>query len=447
MNRYIKDTLLACGRMLLELVMLFPVLFIFSETLNDNTPMLWIFLGELAFAGVFGVITRRFIPSTPVQLIVGIPICIGLVIFLAQTCGGVWPNAYILPVIIIPFVFYRGKQHAQNNWDSILPNYVLFAVMVVQCIIIVLCRMTGAIEPYMTIYYIAGPISFITAYIVLNRLNLTNLIDEAQARSSSSSLAIAGGMDVQNRLLLIILLIIGVALSLGTVLYDAAVWVVGKIGWVLKWLFKLLFDFDMGMGQGGGGDDMGVPEDLIPIEPGDMSFWGPVFEVIGYIGVAIVIVALIILLYKFVKNLIKLIAGVIAKLSDQTMEDIGGGALFEDTRESLMDLSQLPKMYAENARDRLAGLFRREPGWDDMPTPAEKLKYLYRKVLKKAASSGYNHRTSYTSHEAVEKAAESWPTLAADKAVLADTYDAMRYGDHEPNAQSLDELHRKLGNL
>lgn len=447
MNRFWKETLGACGRMLLELVMFFPVFFLFALALMGDTPMLWIFLGELCFAGLFGVLTRRFIPSPGVQLGLGLPVCIALIILLGRICGGAWPNAYILPVLLTPFVFYRGKQHAQSAWDTILPGYILFALLVIQFVVLALARLNGVIQPYMTLMYISVPVGYISAFIVLNRLNLINLIDEAQSRTSASSLAVADGMRTQNRLLLAILLIIGVALSLGTVLYTAANWILDKIVWALTALFKLLFEFDVGLGQGGGkSQEEGIPEAL-PLEPGDMSFWGPVFTVISYIGVAVVFIALVVLLYKFVRQLIRIISGVIAKFSDQEIEGTGGGALFEDTRESLVDLSQLPKLYAQSAKERLAGIFRREPGWDDMPTPAEKLKYLYRKVLKKAGSAGYVHRASYTPHEAAGAAGKAMPALASGTQALADKYDALRYGAQEPDAAALDALHHTLGDL
>lgn len=447
MKRFWKETLGACGRVFLECIMVFPVLLLLGDALMGNTPMLWGFLAELLFAGVLGVLTRRFIPAVGAQLAVGLPICFALIILLARFCGGVWPNAYILPILLTPFAFYRGKQHAQSTWDAILPNYILFALLVVQFAVLALARLNGATQPYMTLLYIAVPIGYIGAFIVLNRLNLLNLIDEAQSRTSASTLAVADGMRTQNRLLLAVLLIIGIALSLGTVLYTAANWILDKIVWALTKLFKLLFEFEPGLGQGGGaGQEQGIPE-AIPLESGDMSFWGPVFTVISYIGVAVVFVALVILLYKFVRQLIRMISGVLAKFADQDIDAIGAGALFEDTRESLIDLSELPKLYAKSAKEKISSLFHREPGWDDLPTPTEKLKYLYRKVLKKAGAAGYTHRAYYTPHEAISAASQTLPSIAPGAQELAGQYDQMRYGAKEPDPTALESLHHTLGDL
>ena len=447
MKRFWKETLGACGRVFLEFVMVFPVLLLLADALMGNTPMLWVFLGELLFAGLFGALTRRFIPAAGAQLAVGLPVCFALIILLGRGFGGVWPNAYILPVLLTPFAFYRGKQHAQSAWDAVLPNYILFALLVIQFAVLALARLNGAIQPYMTLLYIVVPIGYIGAFIVLNRLNLLNLIDEAQSRTSASTLAVAGGMRTQNRLLLAILLIIGVALSLGTVLYTAANWILDKAVWALTKLFKLLFEFDVNLGQGGSaGQEEGLPE-AIPLESGDMSFWGPFFTVISYIGVAVVFVALIILLYKFVRQLIRMISGVLAKFADQDTDGAGGGALFEDTRESLIDLSQLPKLYAKSAKNKLTALFHREPGWDDLPTPTEKLKYLYRRALKKAGSTGYAHRASYTPHEAVSAASQAMPSLAPGAQELAGQYDAMRYGAKDPEPGALASLRHTIGDI
>lgn len=449
MNKYLKSALLSCLHMLLELVMIFPVLYLISHLLMGATLMRTLFLIEITVIALLGVITRVFIPVAWVQMAVGIPISIGMIILVGKTCGGVWPNAYVLPVILSPFVFYRGKQHAQNTWDSVLPNFVLFAVLVVQFIIIAFVRLNKGLDEHMSVMYVSIPIAYITAFIVLNRINLVNLIDEAQARSKSSSLAISGGMDKQNRFLLIILLIIGVAISLGTVLYNIAQWALDKFVLLLKLFYKLLFDFDMNAPTSAPNN---IPAEeqqtgFFEFEAGDMTFWEPFFNVLSYIGIAIVFVGLVILLYKFVKQLIRIISGVFAKFSEQGGGGLETGPLFEDSREYLVDLSQLPKMYADSAKERLSSLFKREPGYDDMPNAVEKLKYLFRKSLKKAQQNGYQHRSSYTAREAVSEASRAYPGISGGAQKLADEYDEMRYAGREPDINDVDELRKTLGNL
>ena len=448
MKKVFKRAFFACARAAAELVMLFPVLYLFSRLLMGQTPMLWIFLAQLLLAAVMGALTRVFIQDTALQLIAGLPLCLAFVILTGMFCGGVWPNAYILPVILTPLVYYRGKQHAQSTWDAILPNFVLFAALVIQLIIIVLVRLNGSLTgTNLTMMYISVPIAYVTAFIVLNRINIINLIDEAKSRSSSSTLSISGGMAKQNSLLLAILLIIGAALSLGTVLYTAATWVVEKLGLVLSYLFKLLFSVEMPTGGGGGGrNDMEILSQF-DVHSGNMEFWGPFFTVISYIGVAVVFVGFVILVYRFVRWLIRAINGVIAKFAEQGQDEDGDGMFFEDTRETLVDLSQLPGMYADAAKERLQNLFRREPGYDDMPTPAEKLKYLFRKSLSKAKSSGYNHRPSLTAQEALKAAGQACPEIREGAPELADSYDRLRYAGREPEGESVDKLREKLGNL
>ena len=448
MKKFWKETLGACGRILLEIFMLFPVLLVLGNGLMDKTVMLVIFFAEIAIAGLLGVLLRRFIPSTLIVLILGVPLCVGEVILFARLFGGVWPNAYIMPIILTLLTLYRGKQHAVNSWDQILPNYILFTALVLQFIVLLFARLHGVIDIYFTLMCISVPIAYITAYVVLNNLGLRNLVDEAQARTSASSLTVGGGMKPLNRSLLAILLIIAVALSLGTVLMTAATWVFDKIVFVIGWVLDILFGFKIesgAKGQSQGGDD--APFAGLELPSGDMSFWGPIFNVVGYIGIGIVAIGLVILLYKFVRYLIRIVTEVFAKFSEMGDTGSGEGALFEDTRETLVDLSQLPKMYAQSARDRISGLFKRQPGWDDMPTPAEKLKYLYRKVLQKAENAGYKHRKSYTAAEATHVAGESWKPLAPEAQTLADTYGALRYGERDPDPDALEQLHHRLGDL
>ena len=448
MKRFWKETFGACGRMLLEIFMLFPVLLVLGNGLMGKTAMLPVFFAEIAIAGLLGVLLRRFIPSTLVVLVIGVPLCIGEIILFARLFGGIWPNAYIMPSILTLLTFYRGKQHAASPWDQILPNYILFTALVLQFIVLLFARLHGVIDEYFTLMCIVVPVAYITAYIVLNNLGLRNLVDEAQARTSASSLTVGGGMKPLNRSLLAIILIIAVALSLGTVLMTAATWIFDKIVFAVGWLLKIIFGFKIestASGQSSGGDE--TPFAGMEFESGDMTFWGPIFNVIGYIGLGIVAIGLVILLYKFVRYLIRVVTEVFAKFSEMGDGGSGEGTLFEDTRETLVDLSQLPKMYAQSAKDRIAGMFRRQPGWNDMPTPAEKLKYLYRKVLQKAEGSGYRHQKSYTAEEATRTAAQSWKPLANEAQTLADTYGALRYGDRDPDPDALETLHHRLGDL
>ena len=442
MKRFPQKTLGACGRMLLEIFLLFPALLVLGNALLGKTVMLPVFFAELAVAGLSGVILRRFISSAKILPAIGAPLCIGEVILFAIAFGGVYPNAYILPILLTLLTFYRGKQHAESAWAEILPNNVLFLALVLQFIVLLVAGFYGVTDAYFTLLCVVVPIVYVTAFIVLNRLALRSRIDDAQPRTGVTSLNVIGDLKPVSRALLAILLILAIALSLSTTLLTAAGWLFDKLVFVIGWAAALFYRFINSFSFSTGAleeespvvERRAAPEDIVPQE-----------SVFGYIFIGILAVILLILLYRFVRRLIPLI---IKAFADSPKIDVGGEtALFEDTREKLLDLSQLPKLYAARAKDRISGLFKRTPGWEDMPTPAEKLKYLYRKVLQKAEGCGYAHRKSYTAEEAIRIAAQSWKPLAKDAKTLADAYSALRYGNHTPDPEKLEELHHRLGDL
>ena len=443
MKRFPQKTLGACGRMLLEIFLLFPALLVLGNALLGKTVMLPVFFAELAVAGLSGVLLRRFISSVKILPAIGAPLCIGEVILFAIAFGGVYPNAYILPILLALLTFYRGKQHAESAWAEILPNNVLFLALVLQFIVLLVAGFYGVTDAYFTLLCVVVPIVYVTAFIVLNRLALRSRIDDAQPRTGVTSLNVIGDLKPINRALLAILLILAIALSLSTGLLTAAGWLFDKLVFVIGWAAALFYRFinSFSFSTGAVAEESPVVEKKI--DPKEVVM--PQGSVFGYIFIGILAVILLILLYRFVRRLIPLIIKAFAKA--ETSSGSGETALFEDTREKLLDLSQLPKLYAARAKDRISGLFKRTPGWEDMPTPAEKLKYLYRKVLQKAEGCGYAHRKSYTAEEATRIAAQSWKPLAKDAKTLADAYSALRYGNHAPDPEKLEQLYHRLGDL
>ncbi len=442
MKRFPQKTLGACGRMLLEIFLLFPALLVLGNALLGKTVMLPVFFAELAVAGLSGVILRRFISSAKILPAIGAPLCIGEVILFAIAFGGVYPNAYVLPILFALLTFYRGKQHAESTWDQILPNNVLFLALVLQFIVLLVAGFYGVTDAYFTLLCVVVPIVYVTAFIVLNRLALRSRMNDAQPRTGVTSLIVIGDLKPVSRALLAILLILATALSLSTALLTAAGWLFEKIVFVIGWAAALFYRLINSFSFSTGAAEEESPVVESRVDPEDIVPQGSVF---GYIFIGILAVILLILLYKLVRRLIPLIIKAFAKA--ETSSGSGETALFEDTREKLLDLSVLPKLYAERAKDRISGLFKRTPGWDDMPTPAEKLKYLYRKVLQKAENCGYTHRKSYTAEEATRIAAQSWKEFAKDAKTLADAYSALRYGNHAPDSDTLEQLHHRLGDL
>lgn len=444
MKNFWKDTLRAYGRMLLEIFLLFPLLLVLGNALMNKAAMLPVFFAELVIAGLLGVLLCRLIRSTPAALVIGAGLCIGEVLLFNKSCGIIWSNAGILPFILALLAVYRGGQHAHSAWHEILPGNILFMVMALQFIVLLAAYFYGITEDYFTLLCILVPIVYITAFAVLNHLGLRNVEDEAQPRSGASTLSVIGDMKPVNLVLLAILLIVAVALSLGTVLITAAGWIFDKILFAIGWAAALFarfidgFTFTTGVGE--------TPIDKIEYKPSDMTP-GPVWDTIGYICVGLLAIGFLILLFISVRRLIRMLLALLAKSSKPGKNSSNKGAPFEDTREKLLDLSELPKLYAQSARDRLSGMFKRPPGWDDMPTSAEKLKYLYRTTLHKAEENGYRHRRSYTAREATRIAAQSWKALGPEARTLADAYDALRYGAHDPDPEKLEALHHRLGNL
>jgi cell division protein FtsL len=169
-------------------------------------------------------------------------------------------------------------------------------------------------------------------------------------------------------------------------------------------------------------------------------------QILKIAATVLVIVVVCFLLYYLGKKLYRLVQSFISKIWERSADRQGDDANYSDEVESLMSYTKL--------KDQLNGSLRRlslrgkdkEPGWQDLKSNAERIRYLYKKLLSGGMKTGYTVIPSLTPRETAADMAKKKQTVIASEHVapLIDVYEAVRYGDKSPSDETVAELKRKL---
>ncbi|WP_438434755.1 DUF4129 domain-containing protein [Gorillibacterium sp. sgz500922] len=151
-------------------------------------------------------------------------------------------------------------------------------------------------------------------------------------------------------------------------------------------------------------------------------------------------VALLFLLYQGAKRLPRLLGRLKALLARL----FGGGereeaAAYRDERESLLELSDTPRLLAGRMKEWLGRRFRRKESWEALAGNRERVRYLYRQLLKRAEERGKRPSPSATPLE-VGRELAAGVGLGIPSERLTEAYSSVRYGEGEPTDKQVEEL-------
>ena len=225
-------------------------------------------------------------------------------------------------------------------------------------------------------------------------------------------------------------------------LLTAAQFLMRGVMQVIGWIFKQLLAFS----PVPSGEPNGDPTDIIdsfspaPTNP----FWDQFFTVLVYIAATIATIGLIVLVILAIRKAVQLFNAILHNMLVQKGLLSSGDNTFEDTNESIIKLRDLPRKYYDGLKNRLSSLKNRKR-WNDLTTESERVRYLYRHSLKRAEKSGYQHKQSYTPHEALGEASQDLPQIQPVRDDLSAAYDIARYAECEPPAGSAARMKKNSG--
>lgn len=431
-------TLRALLHVLAEYLMVFPLLFLLSGLMPGNMPLIFL-LSALAFA-LFGVLLRRCIPVAWLQLAIGLPLCIGAALWLGMTFGSrAEPATYAIPAILAPFLFYRGKQHGQNDWNAILPTYAPCVIMVFNFLLMALVNYLGRFARFVPVITPMGILSLIVSFYAMNYINRCNLADHQRAAQNSST-AVSRSLSLQNSILTGIFMGLGALLSCMPWLLTAARYLLKAAGFILGLILDLIFSLVPPLTSGSGASSSSDGFLQGESNPG----WDGFFKIIANIFFVLIVLVFVVLLFLALRKGLRLLSQLLHNMLEQKGYISGDSDSFEDTHESIVNLRDLPRKYYNDLKDRLSSL-RRGQRWSELTTESERIRYLYRHSLKRAEKVGYRHDTAYTPHEALGEAAQELPQIQPVQSDLAAQYDVVRYAEREPQPGDAERIREQSG--
>lgn len=436
----VKFTTRALLHVLAEYIMIFPLFYLISGLMTGMMPV--VFLVSVLLYAILGVLIRQFIPVPWLQLVIGLPLCVGAAIYLGLTFGSrAEPTTYAFPALLAPFIFYRGKQHAQNDWNVILPTYAPYIVMALNFVVMALVNYLNLFSRFMPVMAVAGPLSLVTSFYAMNYINRRNLADDQRTREGAAT-AISHSLAQQNNILLVILLAVGALLSCMPWLLTAGRYLLKAASFIIGLLVNLLLSLVPPLSENGGGAPEGETPLLASTEVS--PFWESFSKILANIVFVIIIVVFVFLVILAIRKGVKLLSAVFRHMLQQKGLLSDGDDTFEDTRETIVNLRDLPRKYLDSLKKKLSEL-RRGKRWNELTTESERVRYLYRHSLKRAAKSGYQHKASYTPHEALGSASQELPQIQSVQDDLAATYDLVRYAEREPSPGDAERIKGNAG--
>ncbi|GGG88395.1 DUF4129 domain-containing protein [Paenibacillus radicis (ex Gao et al. 2016)] len=347
---------------------------------------------------------------------------------LGENAAGTAIVLVVLLVIISMLAVFRGISQMADGWTKLFPNtamiFCIFAFVAIQ-------PFKGML-PHITPYGNALTVCGIAAVILFFFLTNERLIsDEAGSESRSRT---AAGFRRQNRwmtaLVVLVLIIISLFRQLQQLL-ESAFRAIGDA--IMRWLNRPTEPIEPST------EPPPALDPALPIEPAEPSAWALLLEAILRIaGTILLIIVLGVVLFFIGRGLYRLLRKTMDRLLARSSEsrELEGG--YVDEVESLMSSSRW-------GRGR-KGKADKEPGWSELRTGADRIRYLYRRFIKGHVEKGYSYQPHLTPKETAADLL-SWQQrqgASDEEQSLVRAYEEVRYGEREMDAQSAEQLKKRL---
>lgn len=186
-------------------------------------------------------------------------------------------------------------------------------------------------------------------------------------------------------------------------------------------------------------EQMQQPQLLPPMEPQSESWFMKMLEMIiqavAYVLLAAAAIALLYFLGKYVYRAILLLLHKLASKERAKTEEEGD---YTDEVESIVAMKRQWHKRSQSGK-------RRDTGWNELTTNAERIRFLYKAWLKAERIRGYEAKPYLSPREtAVEAGASSGGQLTSEQSNFIQLYEEARYGEREPSSEAVSQHRERL---
>jgi uncharacterized membrane protein YqaE (UPF0057 family) len=344
--------------------------------------------------------------------------------------------AFPIPFILLMAAWIRGRQNRLRGWDRSFPAGAGWIGMIGYFFASVIFPRVGATEPYAP--WMTG-LGIAALALTLYRTNSSTLIKESLPADAAMKPSVAADTRRRNQALMLglfaVIVVIGSIRPIAEAIAGAGRALLAAVVRLVKLLLGLL----------GSGSQEPAPPPAQPqpdmdalLPPGEPSAFAVLLEKLLF-GVVIVLLAAaaVGLLYFGGKWAAQWLKRAMRWYGERLTS--GDEMGYTDERQQLIDGREWARERAELWKRRIAGLFRREPGWDDLPDNRERARHAYRRLLLMRIAAGYEHDAARTPRETGRELTRHTPLSQVEKAAI-ELYEEARYGGKDVPDERAAEL-------
>ncbi|SFM23237.1 hypothetical protein SAMN04487943_11097 [Gracilibacillus orientalis] len=416
----VKQHLSSIWHGIIEFIGFFPV-FLLIGVITFGEPALYYWFLSLLVLFTVSYFSRCWLVNRWKVLISAIIITITVSLVVSPD---IW--ALIPGLIFSLIVSYRGIQHAENEWQDILPSRVFWAFsmpiyFVGYLVFINFDSLTG----YQNWISYLGFLFIIIMLFITNREHLQK---ESLAKDKKR---IGPEITRLNRVYLILTLLVVFAITNFQVVQSALYHGVRSIIQSVIWLVSLSEnDEEMVEEQPPSNDMSGLP----PAEEQETSWFGELMETLTYImGFVLIVILFILFIAILFKKFRRLIIQAVKSLWNVIQQVFGKKHLaetttdYEDEKESLFDWKKWRKENQEKISETFRHITRKKPKFERL-TSEEKVRFLYRRIARDIKKQE-KWRKSLTAHEVLALTEKNQRFAQLER-----WYDDIRYGNQHFNS-------------
>ncbi|WP_208587564.1 hypothetical protein [Gracilibacillus suaedae] len=330
--------------------------------------------------------------------------------------------AFIPGLLFSLFVSYRGIQHAENEWQDILPSRIFWAVsMPVYFVGYLVFINIDSLAGYQ--HWISYP-GFLFIIIMLFITNQEHLHKESLAKEKQKKMA--PEITKLNRVYLIVTLLVVFAITNFQVIQSALYHGMRSIIQSIMWLASLSENDNKIVEEPPSSNEMPAFPSAEEQEP---SRFAELMDTLTYIMGLVLIVMLIILFIAILfKKFRRLLIRAILSLWKMIQQVFGKKHAVEtttdyrDEKESLFDWKKWRKENQEKISKAFRQITKRKPKFERL-TSEEKVRFLYRRIASDVKKQE-KWRKSLTAHEVLALTEKNQQLAQLEK-----WYDDIRYGN------------------
>ncbi|MGP4040706.1 hypothetical protein ACTWP4_12555 [Gracilibacillus sp. D59] len=413
-----------------EFIGFFPVFLLIGVLFFTEPDLYYWFLSLLVLFTISYFI--RFLFKNRWKVIISAAIITMIVSFLVS------PNfwALISGSLFCLVVSYRGIQHAENEWEDILPSRIFWAVSLPIYFVGYLVFINiDSLEGYQHWISYLGFLFIMVMLFITNREHL-----QKESLTKGKKKKIGPEIARINRVYMVLTLLFVFVITNFQVVQSALLNGIRSIIQSIIWLATFFES----------GDDIIREEpqsnqapQLPAAEEQDTSWFAELMDTLTYIlGIVIAAVLIILFIALLFKRFRQLISRAVKYLWNLIRQVFGKKDLVEattdyaDEKESLFDWKKWRKENQEKISEAFRSITRRKPKFDQLESE-EKVRFLYRRVARDVKKQE-KWRESLTAHEVLALTEKNQQLAQLEK-----WYDDIRYG----NKRFYSEYESKLNDI